>query len=417
MSTQARVILTFHVLLLLTGVGIGCAQEWTRFRGPNGSGVSEATSVPVSWADADYNWRIRLPGGGHSSPVIWGERLFITSADEEKNQRYLLCIDTKDGSTLWQREFAFEPYKKHRTNSFATNTPAVDDRHVYVLWQSQAGSLLHALDHDGNVVWQFDMGAYKSGHGTGSSPIVYDGMVIVCNDHDADSFLVAVDAASGNERWRVKRIGDRACYSTPCVFELEGRDPEIVFTHSYRGITGVDARRGQVKWEIDVFGTHQQRAVASPLIYKDLVIGSSGFTTAEKNVVAVRPTDTPEGPTVREVYRLNKLVPHCPTPVVYRDWLFLLSDTGIATCADAGTGKQIWQQRIGGNFFGSPICIGGRLYAIDVDGVVTVFAAAEEPEIISQAELGETTRATPAASHGVLYLRTYSQLFSLGGKP
>ena len=391
------------------------AQEWTRFRGYNGSGVSEATTIPAQWSDDDYNWKIKLPGGGHSSPVIWGDRLFITSADPDKGLRYLLCINTANGSTEWTREYNFTPFKKHSGNSYATTTPVVDSDRVYVLWQARDGSSLDALDHDGNPVWQHDMGTYKSGHGTGSSPIVYKDMIIVDNDHDAESFLVAVDSATGVVRWQLPRIGDRACYSTPCVFEPKDRDAEIIFTHSFRGITGVDAAKGTKNWEIDVFGTHKQRAVGSPVIYNDLVIGSSGFTTAEKNVVAVRPTQTTTGHQVKEVYRLNRQVPHVPTPLVYGDRLFLWTDTGIVSCVDVSNGKQIWQKRIGGTYFGSPVCIGGRLYCIDRDGVVNVVAAADKFEQLASNELGETCRSTPAASDGVMYLRTHSQLFSIGG--
>jgi len=391
------------------------AQEWTRFRGPNGSGVSEATTVPVQWSDADYNWKKRLPGGGHSSPVVWGNRLFITSADEEKHLRFLLCIDTGDGATIWSREYKFTPFKKHSGNSYATTTPVVDSERVYVLWQSSDGSSLDALDHDGYPVWQHDLGKYKSGHGTGSSPIVYQDMVIVDNDHDADSFLVALDSSTGTVRWQLPRIGDRACYSTPCIFEPRGRDAQIIFTHSFRGITGVDAAKGTMNWEIDVFGTHKQRAVGSPVIYNDLVIGSSGFTTAEKNVVAVQPNQTDSGHDIKEVYRLNRQVPHVPTPLVYRDRLFLWTDTGIVTCADASNGKQIWQKRIGGTYFGSPICVGGRLYCVDRDGVVNVLAATDKFEQLASNNLGETCRSTPTVSGGVMYLRTYSQLLSIGG--
>lgn len=391
------------------------AQTWTRFRGPNGSGVSQATTVPVKWTEEDYNWKIDLPGQGNSSAVAWQDRLFITCADIEAGKRYLLCLDTSDGSTRWRQEFDFEKYRKHRNNSFATSTPTVDAQRVYVLWQSKAKSELVALDHDGKTLWRFDMGRYKSGHGGGRSPILYRDTVIVGNDNDGESFLVAVDIASGKQRWRVERTGDRACYSTPCIYEVAGRRPEIIFTHSYRGITGIDAATGQKHWEIDVFGTHAQRAVGSPVLYGDLVIGSSGFTTAEKNIVAVRPTDKPGGATVKEVYRLSRQVPHVPTPLVYRDWLFLWTDTGIVSCFEAGSGKKIWQKRVGGTYYGSPICVDGHLYAIDADGVVIVLSASDQFAELGRHPLGEPAHSTPSVSEGRMYLRTRSHLFSIGG--
>ena len=137
------------------------AQDWTRFRGPNGSGISGAKSVPVSWTSVDYNWKIELPGIGHSSPVVWGEKLFVTSADGEAGKRYLLCINTFDGALEWTRTFEFAKYKKHKNNSYASNTPTVDAEHVYVLWQSPSGSPLTAFDHSGQQIWQFDLGPYR----------------------------------------------------------------------------------------------------------------------------------------------------------------------------------------------------------------------------------------------------------------
>ena len=405
------------VTFLIAVCSISTAQDWTRFRGPNGSGISQAKTVPVKWTADDYNWRVELPGEGHSSPVIWGDRLFITSAEAGQGSRWLICLDTADGSEHWRMPFPFSKYKKHRVNTFATNTPAVDADAVYVLWQAAEGSALYAVDHRGQQKWKYDLGKFKGGHGTGTSPIVHQDMVVVCNDHDGDnSFLAAVDRKTGGELWRMRRIGDRACYSTPCVYAPEGQAAELIFTHSYRGITGVDPAGGKQRWEIDVFGTFKQRAIGSPVIYGDLVIGTSGFTTAEKNLVAVRPKDTPAGRTVEEVYRISRQVPHIPTPLVVGDRLYLWSDTGIVTCFNAADGEKLWQQRVGGTVFGSPICVDGKIYLADRDGVVTVLAAGDKYELLAQNELGDATHATPAVSGGVIYFRTLSHVISLGGK-
>ncbi|MFT7640606.1 MAG: outer membrane protein assembly factor BamB, partial [Pirellulaceae bacterium] len=415
------VLLVFNVLLValvphIAVPQIAVAQNWARFRGTNGDGISAAKTVPTEWTEKDYNWVVELPGGGHSSPVVWGDKIFLTSADEKSYTRYLICISTTDGKELWEQEYPFSKFKRHKGNSFATNTPCADEKHVYVLWQSAEQSTLHALDHDGNPVWKFDMGTYKSGHGTGSSPIVYKDKVIVCNDHDGEnSFLIALNATDGEEIWRIPRPGDRACYSTPCVFETKGRDPELIFTHSFQGISGVNPDTGEQNWIIDVFGRHPQRAVASPVTYGDLVIGSSGFTTAEKNFVAVRPTDSGTDSTVKEIYRLNKTVPHIPSPIIYNGRMFLWTDTGICVCVNAVDGESIWQKRVGGNFFGSPVCVDGKMYCVDVDGVVNIVAASDEYELLNKVQLGETCRSTPAVANGVLYIRTFSHLYSLGG--
>lgn len=406
----------WHAIALWAAILVGsaAADEWTRFRGPNGSGISHATTIPTTWGDDDYNWKIKLPGQGHSSPVIWGERLFVTSADLKQGKRFLLCINVDDGKTLWTREYPLMKFKKHKGNTYASTTPAVDEQHVYVLWQSRKSSSLVALGHDGEAKWKADLGPYKSGHGTGSSPIIHDGMVVVCNDHDADSFLVAFQANSGKVKWKVPRSGDRACYSTPCIFRRPGLPAEIIFTHSFRGITGVNAITGKTAWEIDVFGTHKQRAVGSPIIYKDLVIGSSGFTTAEKNVVAVRPTSRSDKREVKEVYRITQPAPHVPTPLVYAGRLYLWNDRGILTCVNADNGEAEWHGRVGGTYYGSPVCVNGYLYAVDADGNVAVVKTGDKLQKVAKVPLGETCRATPAVSGGRMYLRTVSHLFSLG---
>ncbi len=387
-------------------------QDWPRFRGPNGAGTSTAKNIPAKWGEADYNWKVSLPGGGNSSPVLWGKKLFVTSAEGDEQKRHLLCLDAVTGKTIWQQSFPFASFRKHKKNStFANTTPALDEARIYVLWQSAAGSTLHALSHEGKSVWTFDLGTYKSGHGAGSSPIVYRDTVIVCNDHDADSFLIALDRETGKVRWKMPRIGDRACYSTPCVYQPTGRDPEIIFTHSFRGITGVNAETGEKNWEIDVFGTHKQRAVGSPVIFGDLVIGSSGFTSKEKNIVAVRPGANGK---VKEIYRLGQQVPHVPTPLVYRQRLFLWSDQGIISCVDPAAGTTIWQDRVRGTFFSSPIGVADRIYCADQKGVITVIAASDTFEVLAQNELGEEVHATPAIGDGVIYWRSFSQIFSIG---
>ena len=258
------------------------------------------------------------------------------------------------------------------------------------------------------------MGAFKGNHGSAVSPIVYKDMVIVANDQDGKSFIVAIDCASGKEQWRVDRKCKRATYSTPCVFQPAGRDPELIFTETLHGITSVDPIRGTVNWEISPFGTFKQRAIASPVVAGGLVIGSSGFTTGKKNIVAVRPGA--DGAKATEVYRVSKAVPHIPTPLVYKDWMFMWTDRGgIVTCVESQTGKKVWQKRIGGNFWGSPVCVDGKIYCANDGGTVYVIRAAGEFELLAKNELGHPTHSTPAVSGGVMYFRTHSHVISLGG--
>lgn len=391
------------------------AQEWTRFRGPNGTGISHATTVPTEWTNDDYNWTIELPGTGHSSPVIWGEQLFITSCNEEQKTRHLLCFDTTNGDLVWKQEFKFTTTKKHKNNSFASSTPCVDSSHVYVAWHGKKTSPIIAFDHEGNEVWRHEQGPYLHGQGGATSPIVYQDMVVIANDQKAPSFLLAVDRHTGKERWKIPREGKRACYSTPCVFAPKDRPAELLFTHCYEGIIGVDPTSGKQNWHIDVFGRASQRALGSPVCTDELVMATSGGVGGDRQLVSVKPGNKIAGIETTEAWRTNKQTPHVPTPLIYKEWLFLWSDQGIVSCLNSETGNVIWKERVGGNYFGSPVCVDGKLYCIDLDGNVVVIAASDEYARLGKVALEQGSKATPAVSGGVMYLRTESKLFSIGG--
>lgn len=407
-------------LLCVSAVGLliqsASAEEWNRFRGPNGSGVSNATTVPIEWSEDDYNWVAELPGKGHSSPIAWGSRIFVTCADEKAATRSVICLDSANGSEVWRKDIAFDPYRKHKNNSFASSTPAADADHVYVLWHSKTSSPLIAYTHAGEKVWEYELGPFLHGQGGASSPIVYEDSVLVANDHQSGSFLLAVDRNSGKERWKIDREGKRACYGTPCVNRPDNRPAEIIFSHCYEGIIGVDPKTGDQNWHIDVFGRASQRALGSPVIAGDFVVASSGGVNGDRQVVVVHPQVSEDDVAVREVYRVTRQAPHVPTPLVYGDWIFLWSDSGIVSCVARDSGDIVWQKRVGGNFFGSPVCVNGRLYCVDLEGEVVVIAAANEFEELARNPLDHPTRATPAVCNGALLVRTESHLFSIGGK-
>ncbi|MDP7020336.1 MAG: PQQ-binding-like beta-propeller repeat protein [Pirellulaceae bacterium] len=384
------------------------AENWPRFRGSRGMGVS-AAPAPTTWDRAGEKWRVELPGAGHSSPVVWNDRVFVSCADADQGRRWIVSLDKESGAVVWRKSVGFSKFKKHKNNSFASATPAVDGQRVYALFHDRETSPLIAYTHSGEEVWRYELGPYLHGQGGASSPIVDNGSVYVANDHKAPSYLLSLDAESGKENWKVPREGKRACYATPCVRRVGDRT-EIVFAHCFEGITGVDARSGRTNWLADVFGRFAQRAVASPLCVDDLVIAGSGAAVSEKNIVAVRPN----GDQAAEVYRVTRAAPHVPTPVVYRGLMFLWSDKGIATCVDAETGQQVWQKRIGGNYFSSPICVGGNLYNVDVDGKVVVLKAAADFAEVARNDLGGPSKATAAAADGVLYFRTESHLIAIG---
>ena len=418
MTTPRRVRFAILVASLLLP-SVAFAQEWSRFRGPNGSGVNPTATVPATWTSDDYRFAVPVPGRGHSSPVLWSQRLFLVAADPASGQRTMLCYDALTGEKLWSREFPGTTHKKHRKNSFATSTPAVDAERVYACWAVPERITMVALSHDGDVDWEADLGSFKGGHGFGTSPVVVDDLVVLGNDQDGESSLIAVERDTGRTRWTAGRHSKRTTYSTPCLFRAGDRPAELIFTNWQHGISSIDPRDGSLNWETAVFGKEKERAIGSPIVAGELVIGSCGFVTAAKHVVAVRPypAGSPRAKTqVEEAYRIERAVPHVPTPLVHDDLLFLWSDAGIVTCLEVGSGRRLWQKRVGGAFSASPVCASGRLYSVSEDGEVVVLAAGREYQELGRMELGETCFSTPAVALDTLYIRTSERLIAVGGR-
>jgi outer membrane protein assembly factor BamB len=273
-----------------------------------------------------------------------------------------------------------------------------------------------ALDHDGKEAWRAALGPFKGGHGFGASPIVHDDIVIVRNDQDGPSALFGLDAATGKVRWKVDRES-RASYSTPCVHRPDGRPAELIFTSYEHGITGIDPKTGRVNWEADVFDKrHVETPIGSPVVAGELVLATCGWLGVRQEVVTVRLGPSGADGPAKEVYRLTRSAPLCTTPLVKGDLLFLWSDGGIVTRADARTGAVHRSERVPGAYYSSPVHVGGHLYGVSRGGDVVVLAAAKRFELVGRHPLGEASHSTPAVAGGTMYLRTFSHLIAIGGK-
>ena len=390
------------------------AQEWTRFRGPNGSGISDAATIPTQWTAKDYRWNVTLPGMGHSSPVVRGDRVFITSAIEKDATQIVLCLRTSDGGQVWRRDLPSATYKKNAAAAYASATPALDDQRVYVAWATPKEYIVLALSQrDGSDVWRRDLGPFVSQHGFGASPIVWKDLVIVANDQDKASFIAALDCKTGQPRWQAKRRTEKASFSTPCLYEPEGGKPQLILSSWAHGLTSLDPATGKLIWELPVF--HNNRIVGSPAIAAGLIFAAAGVGGAGREMVAVQPGNPDRGVEAKLAYSVQGSLPYVPTPVANGPLLFLWHDNGVVACIDAPTGKRLWQQRVGGNFFGSPVRGGDRLYCISRTGEMVVLAAADKYQLLARIPLGEASHATPAVADGVMYLRTVSHLMALGG--
>jgi outer membrane protein assembly factor BamB len=408
----SQLLLAAAILCLCSGVQ-AAAQEWTRFRGPNGSGVSQAKTIPTTWTDKDINWKTTLPGPGHSSPALWGDNIFLTAGDDKGERFFVLCLSATTGRVLWQQDFPAKRFPKHNYNTFASSSPATDADRVYISWNTPESGLLLAFDHDGKLAWKKDLGPYKSQHGGGSSPIVYQDMVILANEQDGDSCLVAVESATGKTRWQTPRKTVETAYSTPCVYSPEGGNPSLIFNSEAHGISAIDPATGAVLWEYPK--AFDKRSVSSPVVAGNLILGSCGSGGGGNFVVAVRPGDKGANRPPEVAYTLKRSASYVPTSVFVDGRLFVWSDSGIVSCLDAETGAVKWQERAGGNFFSSPVWVDGRLFCVSTRGEVVVVAAGDRFEVLARNQLGEQTHSTPAVAGGRMYIHTVKHLVSVGG--
>ncbi|MCS7045344.1 MAG: PQQ-like beta-propeller repeat protein [Gemmataceae bacterium] len=399
------------VVAVPTWLGSAAAQTWSRFRGPNGAGVVE---VGKAWTEQDRLWKVRLAGKGHSSPVLWGKFVFATSGSAADGLRYTQALDRTTGTVLWTKTLAGTKHRHHDDNSWASGTPAADAQRVYVPFASPADYLIVAYEHDGREAWRVDLGPYQSGHGFGSSLLVYDGLVIVPYEHEGQSSILALDAATGAKRWQAPRRS-RTTYATPCLHRPPGRPAELIAVSYEHGITALDPKTGALLWSLDVFDKgHIETSIASPVCAGELVLGCSGWLGVRKEVVAVRTSAPADKP--RIAYTLTRGCPLVPTPLVRGDLLFLWDDDGIVTCADVQTGKTHWQERVDGRYYSSPICAGDRLINVSRAGEVVTLAATRQFRELGRFSLGEGSFSTPAVVERMLLVRSFHHLHAFANR-
>ncbi len=418
-ARESRLAILAVALVSLGSVAEG--QEWTRFRGPNGQGISREPTMPVKWTEADYDWKADLPGVGHSSPVVWGDKVFVTSGDEEARRFYVLAFSVSDGKELWRKEYPVTPYAMNRANSYATGSPSVDADHVYAVLPTPDDTLLVALDHDGREVWTSDFPGVYSQHGPGNSTVAVGDLVVFSHEQRSrpegdgeQSAWIAVDRKTGTARWTCEReSSDSVSYSTPCVYTPNDGPPQLLFTSRAHGITGVDIETGKVIWEAK--SVLPLRVVSSPVIAGDLVIGTCGTGGAGLRLVAVRAGTADDATAGEQVYETRGAqAPYVPTSLFVDGLLFTYHDRGDVSCMEAATGEVFWSEKPGGPFYGSPVWVDGNLYCITRTGDVVVLRASRSYELLAVNPLGEGSYATPAVAGGRMYLRTFSQLIAIG---
>jgi outer membrane protein assembly factor BamB len=430
--------------LTLASVTTAAAQQWPSFRGPDASGVEAAGQPPLTWdvaAGTNVAWRTPIPGLGHSSPVVWDDRIFVTSAvplpglggdagaatdgtvilkkvgSIPTNTRHawrLYCLDRATGRVLWERTAheGMPKVKRHAKASQASATPVTDGRHVVAMMGSEG---LYAFDMQGAPLWAKDLGRLDVGYvddkneqwGPGSSPVIHDGLVIVQNDRHTDSYVIAFDVRTGQERWRVGR-DEMPSWATPLVHR--GARATVV-TNSPKAIRGHDVATGKELWQV-ADGT--QVKVPTPVVFEDLVIVTGGWPPGGRPIFAIKAA------TGEIAWKLERGSPYTTTPIVYQGVLYVCVDNGVLSAYDARTGQRHYQRRIAtdtGAFSASPVAAAGRLYLPSEDGVMFVVRAGRRFELLARNDMKEMLLASPAVIGDMLFVRTRTHLIALRGTP
>lgn len=441
-----RLMASLSALLLAATVA---AQNWPQFRGPQASGIADGQHPPTTWdAEKGINvrWKTPIPGLGHSSPIVWGDRVFVTTAvgdsDAEPTLRVGLygespdnperfvhhyrvyCLDKQTGNVLWEQTACsgIPKVKRHIKSSHANPTPATDGRHLVVSFGSEG---LYCYDLEGKLEWRQDLGLLDSGAfdakeiqwGFGSSPVIHADRVIVQCDANNQAFLAAFDLRDGRQIWRTAR-DDVPTWGTPTVHP--GRDCTQIIVNGYKHIGGYDAGTGNEQWHLRGGG---DIPVPTPVVAHDLVFITNAHGP-ESPIYAIKLSATGDITLAEGQDSSNHVAwwrsrrgAYMPTPLVYGDYLYLGNDRGILTCYRAKTGEQVYRERIGdqgGAFTASPVAADGQLYYPSESGQVYVIKAGPSYELLATNPVGEYCLATPAISDGLLIVRTQKHVFGLG---
>lgn len=407
-------------LLLLTPLALALAvaparaDDWPRFRGPNGTGAVEGVLPEID--PAKPLWKVKLPGDkGVSSPIIVDGKVYLQSAAADGASRVLTCLNAADGKRLWSTEAPGNKGKAHAKNSLASGTPACDGTRVYCAWWNGSGVSLVAYDLAGKELWQAPLGGYVSQHGPGFSPMAHGGLVFVNVDDDQHAELIAFDAKTGQKKWAAPRKAHRACYTTPFLLERSGRAVELILGTT-TAVTSYQPATGKVNWEYPVVwpkGDTPLRVIGHPVYAGGLLVLSSGDGGGARYMAGI----DPERKAPARVWELKKDVPYVPCVLSKGDRLFWIGDKGVAACADARTGKTIWSDRVfAGDVTASPILVGDQILMVSERGEIAVVKADKEYEEPTKVALGEGAFATPAVADGRVYIRGVNTLFCFGKK-
>jgi outer membrane protein assembly factor BamB len=423
------------------------AQHWPQFRGPNASGVAEGAKPPVSFdveKSQNVRWKTAIPGIAVSSPIVWADKVFVTTAissdpkatfrhglfgdvepstDTSKHSWKVYCLNKKDGKILWEKTAheGVPKTKRHPKSSQASCTPVTDGKVVVANFGSEG---LYAYDMDGKLLWKQDLGKMNAGWffdpdyewGVASSPIIYKDMVIVQADVQKDSFVGAYRVKDGSVVWKTMR-DEIPSWPTPTIFENKTRTDLV--THATKAIRGYDPITGKELWKLT---PNSEVTTPTPIVAHGLVYITNGYRGIQP-IYAVKPGATgdislKEGQSSNEfiAWSTKRGGPYTPTPVIYGDLMYVVSNQGVLANYNAKTGERGYQQRLGngGSYSASLVAADGKIYATSEDGEVYVVKAGPNFELLGKSSIGEVAMATPAISDGMLIVRGMKHVFGIG---
>ncbi len=406
-ALRGRFMESALVLLLAVAPCTGRAADWLQFRGPHGSGFSPETGLRWDLDSPDaLAWKATLPGRGLGSPVIVGDRVFVTAASgPRQEQLHVLCFNAADGTLRWDRSFwATGRTMCHEKTCVAAPSPASDGTHVFALFSSND---LFALDLDGNLLWlrglTLDYPNVSNSLGMSSSLVAADGMVVAQVENDSESYALGLDALTGQNVWKLDR--PRQANWTSPVLLPGGQGPHRIALQSSKGVSAVEVASGRVLWTYaEGTSTIPSSAAAGPMLF----VPSFGLTAIESN---------PEGTAPRQRWRSGTLRPGTASPVIVRDHIYVINDAGVLSCGEAASGRRLWQLRLQGPISATPVVAEDRMVVISEKGLLQVVDLSRQEDGLSvQFDLGETVLATPAISHRALYVRSDRNLWKFGNR-
>ena len=394
-----------NILLLLTL--LLPPSDWPQFRGPTGQGVSDETGLPLNWSETtNVRWKIPIPGKGWSSPVVQGDRVWLTTATEDGRSLRAIAVDRNSGAILKNVEIFLLKSAKlaNSKNSFASPTPVVEGDHVYVHFGAFGTA---CITQDGVIVWKTRLEYDNGQHGTGGSPVLYGDLLILSCDGNDVQFVVALDKLTGKVKWKKSREGYQA-YTTPLIVKQATGD-QVISPGAFRTIA-YDPQNGKELWQV-TYGEGFSN-VPRPVYGDGLVFICTGFQ--QPSLIAVRLDGKGDVTKSKIAWKLDRGVPLTPSPLLVGNELYLVTDNGIATCVDAKTGKELWRVRLGGNHSASPIYADDRIYFLSEEGESVVLAPGTQLKHLATNQLDGRTLASMAVASGSIFIRSDTHLYRIG---